>query len=76
MVEQAAGGPIGGVHRAQEAPGVGQQLAHGRGAHLGEEGAPVNGPEVRYVPAGMRSELGPDSGQICGMQSKVPMLQA
>ena len=49
--EEAAGGAIGRVHRAHEAPGVRQQLAHGRRAQLQEVRAAVDAPEVRQVPA-------------------------
>ncbi len=49
--EEAAGGAIGRVHRAHEAPGVRQQLAHGRRAQLLEVRAAVDAPEVRQVPA-------------------------
>ena len=51
VAQQATRCAIGRVHGAQEAPGVGQQLAHGRRAQLREVGTPVHAPEVRYVPA-------------------------
>ena len=41
VIEQAAGGPVGRVHRTDEAPGVGQQCPHLCCAHLLEEGAPA-----------------------------------
>lgn len=44
VVEQAAGGSVRGVHRADEAPRIGQQLAPLRSAHLKEEGAAVDRP--------------------------------
>ena len=50
VVEQAARRAVGRVHRAEEAPRVGEQLAHRRGAQLREEGAAVDGAEVRDVP--------------------------
>ena len=40
VVEEAAGGPVGRVHRADEAPRVRQQRPHLRRTHLLEEGAP------------------------------------
>ena len=40
VVEEAAGGPVGRVHRADEAPRVRQQRPHLRRPHLLEEGAP------------------------------------
>ena len=46
VVQQATGGPVWGVHRAQEAPGLGHELAYGGGAKLCKVGAPVNGPEM------------------------------
>ena len=51
MVEQAAGRAVGGVHGAQEPPGLGQQLAHGGGAQLRKVGAAVDGAEVAQIPA-------------------------
>ena len=47
VVEQAAGGAIWSMHWAQEAPGLGQQLAHGRGAQLRKVGSPMHRAEVR-----------------------------
>ena len=41
VIEQAAGGPVGRVDRADEAPGVGQQRPYLCRAHLLEEGAPA-----------------------------------
>lgn len=46
VVEQAAGAAVGGVHRAQEAPGLREQLAHGGGAKLHEVCAAMHAPEV------------------------------
>ena len=51
MAEQAAGRAVGRVHRAQEAPGLRQQFAHGRRAQLREVRAAVDRAEVRDVPA-------------------------
>ena len=42
VIEQAAGGPVGRVHRTDEAPGVGEQCPHLCRAHLLEEGTPAN----------------------------------
>jgi outer membrane lipoprotein SlyB len=50
VVEQAAGGAVGGVHGAEEAPGLGKQLAHGGGSQLRKVGAAVDGAEVGQVP--------------------------
>lgn len=44
--QQATGGSVRGVDRAQEAPLVGEELAYGGGAQLREEGAAVDGAEV------------------------------
>lgn len=49
VVHQPTGLPVRGVHGAQEAPGLGQQLAHRRGSHLGEGGPSVDAAEVREV---------------------------
>lgn len=49
VVHQTAGLPVGGVHRAQEAPGLRQQPAHCGGPHLGEVGASVHAAEMREV---------------------------
>ena len=51
VTEQSAGRAVGCVHRAQEAPGLRQELAHGGGAQLCKVGAAVDRPEVRQVPA-------------------------
>ena len=51
MVEQAAGGSVGGVHGAQEPPGLRQQFAHCGGAQLSKVGAAVDGAEVAQIPA-------------------------
>ena len=69
VVEQAAGGAVRGVHRAQEAPGLRQQLAHGGRPQLREVGAPVNGSEVGQVPARMDM---PDSSsqRRCALHAK------
>lgn len=50
VVEKAAGRAVGRVHRAQEAPRLGQELADRRRLELGEESATVDRPEVRDVP--------------------------
>ena len=50
VVEEAAWPTIGRVHGAQEAPVLGEKLAHGRRLHLGEELAAVDGAEVRREP--------------------------
>lgn len=52
VTQQAAGRAVGRVHRAQEAPGLRQQLTHGRGAQLRKVRAAVDCPEVRQVPGG------------------------
>ncbi|GIX64659.1 uncharacterized protein BcabD6B2_40940 [Babesia caballi] len=48
--QQAAGSSIGGVHGADEAPGLAQQLSHLGGPHLGEDAAAVQRPEVAHEP--------------------------
>ena len=55
VIEQAAGGSVRGVNRAQETPGLGEKLPHGCRAQLSEIGAPVNRPEVGQVPAAATS---------------------
>ena len=62
--QQAAGRPVGRVHRAHEAPGVRQQLAHGRRAQLLEVGAAVDAAEVRQVPAPAVQGL-PGFARVC-----------
>ena len=52
VTQQAAGRAIGRVHRAQEAPGLRQQLAHRCGAQLRKVRAAMDRPEVRQVPGG------------------------
>eukprot|EP00958_Prasinococcus_capsulatus_P029960 scaffold7820_cov363-Prasinococcus_capsulatus_cf.AAC.4 len=47
VVEQAARVAVRSVHRAQEAPRLGQQLARRGGAQLREACAAMDGPEVR-----------------------------
>mmetsp|Transcript_23747 Transcript_23747/g.70493 ORF Transcript_23747/g.70493 Transcript_23747/m.70493 type:complete len:221 (+) Transcript_23747:1613-2275(+) len=49
VVEKAAGAPVWSVHRAHEAPRLGQQLAHRRGAQLCKVGAAMHRPEVGQV---------------------------
>ena len=49
MVEQSAGCAVGGVHWAEEAPGLREQLAYGGGAHLAEEGSSVDTAEVGQI---------------------------
>ena len=49
VVEQATGGTVWGVHWTEESPGLREQLAHGGGAHLAEEGSPMHTAEVRQV---------------------------
>ena len=49
VVEESAGRPVRRVDGTDESPGVGQQRPHLRRPHLLEEGAPVDGPEVRHV---------------------------
>lgn len=46
MVQQAAGGAVGGVHGAQKAPGLGEKLTNRRRPHSGEEGASMYGAEM------------------------------
>eukprot|EP00964_Phaeocystis_antarctica_P141265 scaffold106242_cov63-Phaeocystis_antarctica.AAC.8 len=49
VVEQAARPAVGRVHGTEEAPRVGQQLAHGGRAELHKEGSSVDGAEVGDV---------------------------
>lgn len=49
VVHEPTGLAIRGVHGAQEAPGLGQQLADSGGSHLGEGGAAVDAAEVGQV---------------------------
>ena len=49
VVQQTTRTAVWRVHRAQEAPCFGQELAHGRRLELGEEGAAVHAAEVRDV---------------------------
>lgn len=49
MIHESAGFSVRGVHGAQEAPGLGQELTHGRGPHFGERRPSVHAAEVRQV---------------------------
>lgn len=49
VVQQPAGRAVRGVHGAQEAPGLRQQLPHRRGLHGSEELSSVDASEVRQV---------------------------
>lgn len=49
VVHESAGLPVRGVHGAQEAPGLRQQLTDGGGPHLGERCASVHAAEVGQV---------------------------
>lgn len=49
VVHKSAGLSVWGVHGTQEAPGLRQQLAHGRGPHFGEGRASVHAAEVGQV---------------------------
>jgi len=51
VVEQAAGRPVGRVHRAHEPPRLGQELPDGRGPQLGEIRPTMDRPEVTHVSA-------------------------
>lgn len=49
MVQQPARRPVGRVHRAQESPGLGQQLSDRGGLHGREELTSMDAAEVRQV---------------------------
>lgn len=49
MVQQPARCPVWGVHRAEEAPGFGQQPAHGGGPHLGKVSPSVHTAEMGEI---------------------------
>lgn len=49
VVHEAAGLSVGGVHGAQEAPGLGQQTTYGGGPHLGKGCPSVHAAEVGQV---------------------------
>lgn len=50
VVHEPTGLSIRGVHGAQEAPGLGQQLADSRGSHLRERRPAVDAAEMGQVP--------------------------
>ena len=67
VVQQPAGRAVRRVHRTQEAPRLGQQLAHRRRAQLREVCAAVHRPEVRYVSAGSMAQC--EDGATSSMAS-------
>ena len=76
VVEQTAGGTVGRVHRAQEAPRLGQQLADRRGLHFREKGAAVDAPKVSQVPASRKHSSGWEVNDAVGPRNenlKVPV---
>lgn len=66
VVHQPAGLSVWGVHGAQEAPGLGQELPHGRGPHFGERRPSVHAAEVRQVADEV--ELVGDHAEACVLQ--------
>mmetsp|Transcript_29489 Transcript_29489/g.74196 ORF Transcript_29489/g.74196 Transcript_29489/m.74196 type:complete len:438 (+) Transcript_29489:1990-3303(+) len=46
MVEQTTGTTVGGVYRTHETPGLGTQLAHSGGLHVGEEATTMHTAEM------------------------------
>ena len=65
VVEKTAGSAVGRVDAAEEAPGVGEELARLRGFHFGEELAAVDGAEVGEITPVV--ELLGDDGVACGL---------
>lgn len=55
VIEEATGGPIRGVHRAQEPPSFGHQLSDSCGAQLSKVGTSVHRPEMGQVSANIRN---------------------